>query len=235
MSRIAKYTVGQKIQACIDYLSESKSSVQIARELNMSKFGDRVVRAWANMFRVNGEAAFTPHLKNRKYTKEFKETVAKEIVNSASVHDVAAKYNISYSLVQKWANMYNSNIELKDYDPHPEVYMATSKKTTEEERIKIVNYCLEHNKDYKGAASKFGCSYKQVYNWVNKYLDKGAKGLVDNRGHRKAEKDLSELEKSQRKIARLEREKQELVRKYTLLKKAEELERMWSTDFLNQK
>lgn len=235
MYRKIKYTVEQKIQACIEYLSGSKSSDQIAKELNMPKCGGRTVRTWINMYRVNGEAAFIRHLKNRKYTKEFKEIVAREKINGASDRDVAAKHNIARSLVQRWTNMYNSNIELKDYDPHPEVYMATSKKTTKEERIEIANYCLEHNKDYKGTALKFECSYGQVYNWVNKYLDKGAKGLADNRGHRKAEKDLSELEKAQRKIARLEREKQELVRKYTLLKKVEELERMWLTDFLNQK
>lgn len=235
MSRNIKYTQEQKIEACINCLSGAKSTIQVARELGMPKYGDRTIRTWIQMYLIYGEAAFIHSNKNKKYTKEFKETIAKERVNNSSVGNIAVKYNISTYLVRKWTNMYNSNIELKDYDPHPEVYMATRKKTTNEERIEIVNYCLEHNKDYKGTALKFECSYGQVYKWVKNYLDKGAEGLADNRGHRKAEKDLSELEKAQRRIAKLEREKQELIREYTLLKKVEELERMWSIDFLNQK
>lgn len=56
---------------------------------------------------------------------------------------------------------------LKDYDPKPEVYMKDfSRKTTQEERIKIVNYCLEHNKNYKKTAELFDISYTQVYQWI---------------------------------------------------------------------
>ncbi len=38
---------------------------------------------------------------------------------------------------------------LKDYMPQGDVYTMKSRKTTQEERIKIVRYCLEHEKDYK--------------------------------------------------------------------------------------
>lgn len=46
--------------------------------------------------------------------------------------------------------MYNANIELKDYNPKQEVYMAEARrKTTKEEREEIVEYCLNNNRDYK--------------------------------------------------------------------------------------
>ena len=46
--------------------------------------------------------------------------------------------------------MYNANIELKDYNPKREVYMAKARrKTTIDERKEIVNYCIEHNRNYK--------------------------------------------------------------------------------------
>ena len=58
-----------------------------------------------------------------------------------------------------------------------------------------------------------------------KYEKYGEDGLADKRGKRKEENQLTELEKAQRRIAQLEREKEEFRRKYELLKKAEERER----------
>jgi hypothetical protein len=60
---------------------------------------------------------------------------------------------------------------------------------------------------------------------VLKYEENGEDGLLDRRGKRKDEDELTELEKAQRKIAQLEREKEEFRKKYELLKKAEQLER----------
>lgn len=55
--------------------------------------------------------------------------------------------------------MYNANRELKDYDLKKEVYMAEARrKTTFKERIEIVNYCINHNCDYKNTAARFDVS-----------------------------------------------------------------------------
>ena len=40
--------------------------------------------------------------------------------------------------------------------------MTKSRKTTFEERIEIVQYCLNHDKEYKLAAKEFDVSYAQV-------------------------------------------------------------------------
>lgn len=37
------------------------------------------------------------------------------------------------------------------------------RKTTMEERIKIVEYCISHSNDYAYAAKEFNCSYGQAY------------------------------------------------------------------------
>ena len=124
-----------------------------------------------------------------------------------------------------WVKKYNSHIELKDYDPKPEVYMATTLKTTYEERIEIVKYCLGHNRDIKGAATHYGCNYAQLYQWVTKYEKYGEEALIDKRGKRKKEEELTELEKANRKIAQLERQNEELRDRYEILKKAEARER----------
>lgn len=50
--------------------------------------------------------------------------------------------------------MYNANKKLKDYIPKKEIYMADARReTTIEERKEIVDYCINHNRDYKGTTS----------------------------------------------------------------------------------
>ena len=54
---------------------------------------------------------------------------------------------------------------------------------------------FEHGKDYTITIEKYGVSYQQIYSWVRKYNEKGAEGLVDKRGKRKPESEMTELEK----------------------------------------
>ncbi len=227
MGRKPKYSAEQKVLACEDYLSGKKSARQIARELGMGKHGCVRVREWVNMYKKHGSAIFDDKPHNNSYSKEFKEKVVKEYLSGhASLTDLLAKYGIpSTETIRSWISMYNNHIEIKDYDPKPEVYMAEPRKTTYEERVEIVKYCLEHDRDIKTTASLYKCSYSQVRSWVLKYEADGEDGLVDRRGKRKTEDELTELEKAQRKIAQLEREKEEFRKKYELLKKAEQLER----------
>ena len=57
--------------------------------------------------------------------------------------------------------------------------MTKGRKTTYEERVEIVTYCIEHEMDYAQAAEKYQVSYQQVYQWIRKYQSDGAPGLVD--------------------------------------------------------
>ena len=56
-----------------------------------------------------------------------------------------AKYNISSrSVLRHWILSYNAHMELKDYYPQQEAYMAQARrKTTLEQRQEIVTYCLQ--------------------------------------------------------------------------------------------
>ena len=103
--------------------------------------------------------------------------------------------------------------------------MAYRKKTTIEERKEIVKYCLDNNKDYKTTASRYDVSYSQVYSWVKKYLSEGEEGLLDCRGKRKVESQLTELEKVQRENKILKATVKELQMERELLKKVQEIER----------
>ena len=227
MGRKLKYLPEQKVQACEDYLSGRKSAVQIARELNMGKSGDDIIYNWVKKYRVYGTSTFEETHHNKSYSKKFKEKVVKEYLEGkGSTYDLTVKYNIpSYVTLWRWVSRYNKHIELKDYDPKSEVYMTKGRKTSFDERLEIAKYCLEHQRDIKNTASLYKCSYDQVYSWLKKYEVDGEEGLQDKRGIRKKQEELSDLEKAQRQIAKLEREKEEFKRKYELLKKAETLER----------
>ena len=100
------------------------------------------------------------------------------------------------------------------------------RKTTLEERKEIVEYCLKHNRDYKGTASRYGVSYSQIYSWVKKFNTLGADGLTDKRGHRKADEEVDELERLRRENLRLKRQLEERDMVVELLKKVKEFERM---------
>lgn len=222
-----KFSKEQRIQACQEYISGKKSATEIANELNLGKQGKVRIRTWARIFQVQGEKAFSTSKGNRSYSREFKIMVVNEYLSGkSSLRDLMVKYNIpAITTIQQWIMKYNNHIELKDYDPKPEVYMADTLKTTYEERIEIVKDCLAHDRDIKGTATKYGCKYAQLYQWVRKYEANGEAALIDKRGKCRQEDELSELEKAERKIAQLEREKEEYRKKYELLKKAEELER----------
>ena len=227
MSRKIRYSPEQKTRASSDYLSCKKSANQIAIELNMGKRGAAKVREWAQKYKIQGSTGFLPNLKNNSYSKELKEKVVSEYKSGkGSLVELSAKYNISSTeVLRKWIMKYNDHIELKDYDPKPEVYMGDTLKTTYEQRVQIVKYCLEHDRDIKGTAAKYGCKYAQLYQWVRKFEKHGEEALTDKRGKCKQEDELSELEKAERKIAQLEREKEEYRKKYELLKKADQRER----------
>ncbi len=223
----SKFSTEQRIQACQEYISGEKSATQIANELNLGKQGKIRVRTWARIYLVQGEKAFTTSKGNKSYSREFKIMVVNEYLSGkSSLRDLMVKYNIpTNTTIQQWIMKYNNHIELKDYNPKSEVYMADTLKTTYVERIEIVKYCLTHDRDIKGTATKYGCKYAQLYQWVRKYEANGEGALIDKRGKHRQDDELSELEKAERKIAQLEREKEEYRKKYELLKKAEQLER----------
>ncbi len=227
MGRKNKYTIEQKVKACEDYLSGKKSAIVIARELSMKKYGKRLVLGWAKAYKTNGAQIFEYKSKNASYPKEFKEKVVREYLSSKGTLEMLANmYGIpDFSIVRAWVKKYNNHIELKDYKISTEVYMTDTLRVSKQEKIEIVKWCLEHNRDIKSTAAHFKGNYAQIYQWVRKYELNGEDGLNDRRGKRKQESELTEVEIFQRKLKQSEAEKEEFRKKYELLKKAEQVER----------
>jgi transposase-like protein len=99
--------------------------------------------------------------------------------------------------------------------------MTKTRKTTQEERVKIAKECLETGKDYGAMALKYNVSYQQVYTWVKKYSELGEAGLEDRRGQRTVQQaPRTQEEELQARIAQLEHENYMLKMERDLLKKS---------------
>lgn len=218
MSRKFRFTPDEKEKAVVDYIEGNKSRAQICEELCIST---RTIQDWAALYNKYGVWGFTRKTKNNSYSKEFKVKVVEEYIKGKDpLLNLGIKYDISSGLLRRWIRMYNSDMELKDYDPQQEVYMAEARrKTTLEERKEIVDYCVNHNCDYKNTAAKFDVSYSQVYSWVKKYDANGESGLTDRRGRRKKDDEVDELERLRRENLRLKRQLEEKDMVVELLKK----------------
>ena len=229
MSRYLKYTIEQKIRACEDYLSGALSVSEICVRLGMSPKNGMTIYKWLDKYKIWGADAFIPSSKNKSYTREFKLRAVEEYISGqASVRKIVAQYNISsMSMLERWISLYNANRELKDYDPKREVYMAEARrKTTVEERKEIVQYCINHERNFKDTASLYDVSYSQVYSWVKKYVANGNNALIDKRGRHKTDDEVDELERLRRENLRLKRQLEEKGMLTELLKKVKEFERM---------
>lgn len=209
-----------------EYLDGIGSYRFLAERYNI---GTKTLQEWVAKFRIHGIDAFITQAGNTSYSSDFKIMCVESVLSGeGSIDDIVAKYNVSSrEVLRNWIKLYNTNKELKDYDPKREVYMADARrKTTLEERKEIAEYCIAHNRDYKGAASKYGVSYSQVHSWVRKYDALGADGLTDKRGRRKTDEEVDELERLRRENLRLKRQLEEKDMVVELLKKVKEFERM---------
>ena len=222
----SKHSAEWKIALVKQYLSGEGSYEVLAQANGIS---EKSLRRWVSQYRAQDVEGFVRGTGNKHYSKEFKEQCVKAfLTGKGSVNDIVAKYNISdESVLRSWIKCYNANRELKDYEPKREVYMAEARrKTTLEERKEIVNYCISHNNDYKGTASRFDVSYSQVYSWVKNYQENGEAGLEDKRGQHKSDDEVDELERLRRENKRLKEQLEKKDMLCELLKKVRELEGM---------
>jgi transposase-like protein len=226
MGRKAKCTAEEKVTAVEDYLNGIRSISEIMNDLAIKS--KQSICDWIAAYNNQGADALLTRRFNRSYTNEFKLMVVKEYLSGAgSFLELSARYGIpGHSLLQNWIKKYNSDMELKDYNPKQEVYMASARrKTTVAERKEIVEYCISNKRDYKGTAEKYDVSYSQVYSWVCKYDTTGEEGLSDKRGRHKSDEEVDELDKLRRENKRLRRQLEESYMSVELVKKVKEFER----------
>ena len=103
--------------------------------------------------------------------------------------------------------------------------MTQGRKTSFEERVEIVQYCIEQQNNYVETARKYHVSYQQVYSWTTKFETQGVEALQDKRGKRKPLEEMSEFEKLKAENRLLEAKNKRQQMEIDFLKKLEEIER----------
>ena len=223
MSRKPKFPPEEKLKIVNRYLEGERPSI-LVRTYGIN---EETLRTWVKKYQLEGFKGLCTNHFNQSYSRAFKLQVIQEYLSGAgSSRDLALKYEIkSRATVSKWIERYNGHEDtLKSYNGG-KIHMTKGRKTTFEERIKIVEYCIEHDLNYTQTAEQFQVSYSQVYSWVKKYKDKGVNALKDNRGKGKPIEDMNETERLKAENKLLDAQNRQLQMENDLLKKIKELER----------
>ena len=219
-----KYSAEDKLRM-VKLVLEAKHSI---RSIALSEgVHPATLEGWFRNYQSMGSETFY----NKGWTKRTyaeKEISVQEYLSGlGSLRDICKKHKISSTrTLRQWIALYNGHKKLKASGAGGSSLMSKGRKTTFEERKEIVDYCINHNRNYKNTAAKFDVSYGQVYSWVKKYDTNGADGLTDRRGRHKTDAEVDELERLRRENLRLKRQLEEKDMVVELLKKVKEFEGM---------
>lgn len=223
MSKRTKYTAEEKYKILMDYENGTESMLKIA---SMYRISEDTLRNWIYNFEKYGLDGLRESKTWKAYSNELKEAAVIDYISSEySLREVVKKCEISdKSLLKRWISKYNSHRETTS--PMKGMNRSMTKKSTSlEEKIEIVFYCIDHNKNYQYAAETYHVSYQQVYQWVKKYESGGENELKDRRGHNKNKEELTPEDIVNLEIKKIKIENERLRMENEFLKKLDELER----------
>ena len=213
----------ERIAAVQDVLNGNGGCKQIALKYGINH---ETLRQYVRIAKTEGIDAVKVQKSNRRYSVKIKLQAVKEYLSlKSSLNEICAKYKIrSRSLLQQWISWYNSGKEFKERTrSERRITMNKGRKTTKEERIEIVSFCIENGKNYGLTMEKYGVSYQQIYSWIRKYEEKGVEGLNDRRGKPKPEDKLTEADKLRMENKILQAKLKEMEMENKLLKKLRDL------------
>lgn len=225
MGRKEKILPSIKIKVVEDYLDGRISMANKAAELGVSYTS---IRRWVNKYKSFGPKGLITNPKNTIYENDVKlKAITDYLSGVGSTYDICRNYNISSpSVLEEWIKKYNNGHKVFNSKRNKgDKIMTKGRKTTYEERIEIVSFCIANANDYNLTSDKYKVSYQQVYTWVKKYKENGYDSLVDRRGKNKAFDDLSESEKFVAQLKLLEAENRRLKMENDFLKKLDDIER----------
>ena len=155
-----KIELEEKVAAVQEYLDGRSSQGAIADRLGICPASFQM---WIKNYHSMGVDAFT-RSGNKHYSKELKEQAVIDYLSGVgSLQDICEKYKIpSTSQLRKWIKRYNGHEELKASGTGGSTIMTKGRKTTFEERVEIVQYCIAHDHNYAETAEKYEVSYQQA-------------------------------------------------------------------------
>lgn len=210
MSKRSKYTSEWKLRILQKYGEGKLSQVEIC-----SKYGihHSTLQEWRYNFEVYGSEGLVASNQQKEYPPELRDQAVRECLEGLdSIRNTAHKYGVSdHRVLRRWIKRYNGHSEMGISRKGLSQAMTKGKSTTWQERIKITEYCIAHNKDYQKTIDAYNVSYQQIYSWVRKYEDGGINALKDGRGRIKAESELTPEELQKLAMKKLEAENKKLL------------------------
>lgn len=214
----------EKLRAVHEHLDENVSLRELTRKYGV---GSTSIRKWIAKYKFGGDAALLSNHTKKHYSEAFKQEVVRAyLAGEGSYSELSIRFEIlSFDTVRKWVMQYNGCKSIQTSETGGTAIMKQGRKTTYEERIEIVSFCIENNKDYQLTAETYQVSYQQIYSWVRKYESQGAEALIDQRGRIKPESEMTELEKlrAENRLLKAQNKQQEMEMNF--LKKLDEIER----------
>ncbi len=227
MGRNSATSYETKVSAIEAYENNIGSIRMIANLFNVKETS---LKRWIANYQSQGIDGLNTKYTHAVWSKEIKILAVEDYLSGKySLKDVCIKYKISSdSILRQWIMVYNdSHKELKSTGSGGRKPMTKARKTTFDERIEIVQFCIANGKNYGLTMEKFNVSYQQIYLWVRKYEKKGVDGLVDRRGKSKPENELTELDRLKAENKMLAAKNQELQMEIDVIKKLKEVERRY--------
>ena len=119
------------------------------------------VQQWISVYKSDGEGAFLI-TENKQYSRELKERAVLDYLSGkGSQQEICRRYGIrARSKLHNWIMMYNGHRELKATRAGGTPIMTKGRKTSFDERVEIVQYCISHDHNYKKTSEKYGVSYQ---------------------------------------------------------------------------
>lgn len=224
MGRKSKVSPEIKVKVVQEHLAGLKTMSQITYELDINY---STIQEWVHKYRLLGIKGLLTERVNTKYSDEIKAKAINDFRNAnGSLREICTRYNISsHSILRKWIKQSTCDTINSSYSVKGAATMNKGRKTTYEERIEIVSFCIANADDYKLTAEKFNVSYQQVYLWIKKYNENGYSALVDRRGQHITFDELNESKKYSLELKLLKSENKKLKLENDFLKKLEEIER----------
>lgn len=207
-----------------EIIKYGKTVTTVARENNMNR---GTLSDWLRKYKKSGPEALQPYRKHYHYTYQEKVAAVERVVlDGHSIQGTIKEFNISSKAVLKaWIKNYTNQKELKTTGSRLSGMKSkkSSKQTSIQERLAIVQYTIANNCDYQLAIQKYGVSYQQIYTWAKKYNSKGIQGLQDSRGRNQLSDELSEIDLLKLEVKRLKERNEFLEMEIDIEKKLQEL------------
>lgn len=218
-----KYSPEEKIRLVKKVLEGKQSINSLAASWRIDF---TTLKGWVRNYQSIGSEAFYKSGWTKRSNEEKVAAVIDYLNGKGSINNICKKYKISDTkTLRSWIMKYNGHEKLKTSRKGGSTVMIKGRTTTFNERVEIVEYCIAHNHCYKDASEKYQVSYQQARNYTIKYETDGVEALQDNRGKRKPEEELTELDRLRVENRILKAEKEHAEMEISFLKKLEEIER----------